>query len=188
MCRRACQHVRMYLGTPCGGEVLHVCIHCVSRETPDVTPCRTSPPMPVFCTCLVRNAWCNTMLKLGTIQRILAWPLRKDDTHTSRSVSKIFLAHEHNHIAFGWGPRRFPACLFGQVGVPQASRRPLSGLTERESPRRRKKVAHRCLWRLEETPARTPLAMQSSENKVPYRRGSHVNLAQSNERLTWATC
>ena len=24
--------------------------------------------------------------KLGTIQRRLAWPLRKDDTHTSRSV------------------------------------------------------------------------------------------------------
>ena len=28
----------------------------VSRETPDVTPCRTSPPMRVVRTCLARNA------------------------------------------------------------------------------------------------------------------------------------
>ena len=27
--------------------------------------------------------------KLGTIQIILAWPLRKDDTHKSRSVNKV---------------------------------------------------------------------------------------------------
>ena len=33
----------------------------VSHETPDVTPCRTPPPMPAFRTCLVRNAWCHTM-------------------------------------------------------------------------------------------------------------------------------
>ena len=39
--------------TPCGGEVLHV---DVSRATPDVKPCRTSPPMPVCRTCLARNA------------------------------------------------------------------------------------------------------------------------------------
>ena len=28
--------------------------------------------------------------KIGTIQRRLAWPLRKDDTHKSRSVPSIF--------------------------------------------------------------------------------------------------
>ena len=28
--------------------------------------------------------------KIGTIQRRLAWPLRKDDTHTSRSVNMVF--------------------------------------------------------------------------------------------------
>ena len=38
----------------------------VSRETPDVTPCRTSPPMPVFRTRLARNARCNTMSHLTT--------------------------------------------------------------------------------------------------------------------------
>ena len=29
----------------------------------------------------------GSSVKHGTIQRILAWPLRKDDTHTSRSVN-----------------------------------------------------------------------------------------------------
>ena len=38
----------------------------VSRETPDVAPCRTSPPMPFgFRTSLARNAWCNTMSPQG---------------------------------------------------------------------------------------------------------------------------
>ena len=36
----------------------------VLHETPDVTPCRTSAPMPFFRTCLARNAWCNTMSHL----------------------------------------------------------------------------------------------------------------------------
>ena len=36
----------------------------VSHEAPDVTPSRASPPMPVFRTCLARNAWCNTMSHL----------------------------------------------------------------------------------------------------------------------------
>ena len=36
----------------------------VSHETPDVTPCRTSPPMLFFRTRLARNAWCNTMSHL----------------------------------------------------------------------------------------------------------------------------
>ena len=30
-------------------------------------------------------------VKIGTIQRRLAWPLRKDDTHKSRSVTNFFL-------------------------------------------------------------------------------------------------
>jgi len=29
-------------------------------------------------------------VKIGTIQRRLAWPLRKDDTHKSRSVTHFF--------------------------------------------------------------------------------------------------
>ena len=30
----------------------------------------------------------GSSVKIGTIQIILAWPLRKDDTHKSRSVNK----------------------------------------------------------------------------------------------------
>ena len=41
---------------------------------------------------LVRNniVLSGTSVKIGTIQRRLAWPLRKDDTHKSRNGSKIF--------------------------------------------------------------------------------------------------
>ena len=31
----------------------------------------------------------GSSVKIGTIQRRLAWPLRKDDTHKSRSVNNI---------------------------------------------------------------------------------------------------
>ena len=33
----------------------------------------------------------GSSVKIGTIQRRLAWPLRKDDTHKSRSVSNIYI-------------------------------------------------------------------------------------------------
>ena len=33
----------------------------------------------------------RSSVKIGTIQRRLAWPLRKDDTHKSRSVHNFFL-------------------------------------------------------------------------------------------------
>ena len=32
----------------------------------------------------------GTSVKIGTIQRRLAWPLRKDDTHNSRSSIEVF--------------------------------------------------------------------------------------------------
>ena len=32
----------------------------------------------------------GSSVKIGTIQRKLAWPLRKDDTHKSRSVNIMF--------------------------------------------------------------------------------------------------
>ena len=34
----------------------------------------------------------GSSVKIGTIQRRLAWPLRKDDTHKSRSVNNFFVA------------------------------------------------------------------------------------------------
>ena len=44
-------------------------------------------------------------VKIGTIQRRLAWPLRKDDTHKSRSVNNFFSkcfcgSGQHLHLAF----------------------------------------------------------------------------------------
>ena len=44
-------------------------------------------------TCLVQHYLSDSLrgssVKIGTIQRRLAWPLRKDDTHKSRSVSNF---------------------------------------------------------------------------------------------------
>ena len=40
--------------------------------------------------CAQRHMSFGTSDKIGTIQRRLAWPLRKDDTHNSRNGSKIF--------------------------------------------------------------------------------------------------
>ena len=35
----------------------------------------------------------RSSVKIGTVQRRLAWPLRKDDTHKSRSDTSFFVAH-----------------------------------------------------------------------------------------------
>ena len=40
-------------------------------------------------------------VKIGTIQRRLAWPLRKDDTHKSRSVTNFF-AFLDSHLCVCW--------------------------------------------------------------------------------------
>ena len=65
----------------------------------------------------VQDSLRRSSVKLGTIQRILAWPLRKDDTHTSRSVN--------NEV--GKGARR-QALLFGRgddtVGTPHRAQIP----------------------------------------------------------------
>ena len=37
-----------------------------------------------------RSCLRGSSVKIGTIQRRLAWPLRKDDTHKSRSVNNFF--------------------------------------------------------------------------------------------------
>ena len=40
----------------------------------------------------------GSSVKIGTIQRRLAWPLRKDDTHKSRSVNNLFGDDNDNMI------------------------------------------------------------------------------------------
>ena len=39
--------------------------------------------------CQTLDSLRESSVKIGTIQRRLAWPLRKDDTHKSRSVNKL---------------------------------------------------------------------------------------------------
>ena len=53
----------------------------------------------------------GSSVKIGTIQRRLAWPLRKDDTHKSRSVNSSF------------GERRTIWPCQGQTQGSQAARR-----------------------------------------------------------------
>ena len=45
----------------------------------------------------------GSSVKIGTIQRRLAWPLRKDDTHKSRSVNNLNIYYVVYIIA-GGGP------------------------------------------------------------------------------------
>ena len=40
----------------------------------------------------------GSSVKIGTIQRRLAWPLRKDDTHKSRSVNNFFFIYLFFHL------------------------------------------------------------------------------------------
>ena len=42
----------------------------------------------------------GSSVKIGTIQRRLAWPLRKDDTHKSRSVNSSFAGIRHGRRRF----------------------------------------------------------------------------------------
>ena len=42
------------------------------------------------CRLLFLDSVRGSSVKIGTIQRRLAWPLRKDDTHKSRRVTKFF--------------------------------------------------------------------------------------------------
>ena len=57
----------------------------------------------------------GSSVKIGTIQRRLAWPLRKDDTHKSRSVNNfseiadvtlLSLGHQSGLMALRTGRRR----------------------------------------------------------------------------------
>ena len=57
-------------------------------------PCYILGPKPSLSEPLTRSS-----AKIGTIQRRLAWPLRKDDTHKSRSVNNFFFAQPFCNFA-----------------------------------------------------------------------------------------
>ncbi len=44
----------------------------------------------------------GSSVKIGTIQRRLAWPLRKDDTHKSRSVYNFLTLFLRNSNEIDW--------------------------------------------------------------------------------------
>ena len=57
----------------------------------------------------------RSSVKIGTIQRRLAWPLRKDDTHKSRSVNNFFFVASLIRLSAGaWIPRSTLAEVLGE--------------------------------------------------------------------------
>ena len=50
----------------------------------------------------------GTSVKIGTIQKRLAWPLRKDDTHKSRRVDYFLFRHQGADI--GLAPATTSVC------------------------------------------------------------------------------
>ncbi len=53
--------------------------------------CRNSYPVYINGKRMLSGVSSETSDKIGTIQRRLAWPLRKDDTHKSRNGPNFFL-------------------------------------------------------------------------------------------------
>ena len=83
----------------------------------------------------------GSSVKIGTIQRRLAWPLRKDDTHKSRSVNNFFLLSSKTKRRPSWSagrdePRRMhtkgPTARHPYTcgGIPQHSTLQHQGSTE----------------------------------------------------------
>ena len=56
---------------------------------------RSSNNTVVFLPLVELDSLRGSSVKIGTIQRRLAWPLRKDDTHKSRSVNNFFASALH---------------------------------------------------------------------------------------------
>ena len=61
----------------------------LSRHMPTIAEQLTASGIPLAIQAPL-DSLRGSSVKIGTIQRRLAWPLRKDDTHKSRSVSNFF--------------------------------------------------------------------------------------------------
>jgi hypothetical protein len=57
----------------------------------------------------------GSSVKIGTIQRRLAWPLRKDDTHKSRSVNNLLLAERLDTEGGCWDIHNERPVSFGRL-------------------------------------------------------------------------
>ena len=62
----------------------------------------------------------GSCVKIGTIQRRLAWPLRKDYTHKSRSVNIVYVMLRAKVIAGGRQFGRWNIRVFGWTGEPMS--------------------------------------------------------------------
>ena len=62
----------------------------------------------------------GSSVKIGTIQRRLAWPLRKDDTHKLRSDTSFFAHRDLRHVCADGRPVLLCRCVF-QGGGPCVS-------------------------------------------------------------------
>ena len=59
----------------------------------------------------------GTSDKIGTIQRRLAWPLRKDDTHKSRNGPNFFLPSHQSLVLLFFLPSHQSLVLLGHCGM-----------------------------------------------------------------------
>ena len=77
----------------------------------------------------------GSSVKLGTIQRILAWPLRKDDTHKSRSVNNFSAARGYSFTLAKEVSERLAS-----LALPPGAAGEVSALVERRIGERRAKT------------------------------------------------
>jgi len=70
-------------------------------EGSDVTPCHTSPPCRVRTMSAKVDSLRGSSVRIGTMQRRLAWPLRKDDTHKWRGINMFFVFLYKNNVCQG---------------------------------------------------------------------------------------
>ena len=92
-----------------------ILIICAHNEALRQLPSAYDPSRVLFDGTSLRSS-----AKIGTIQRRLAWPLRKDDTHKSRSVSNFFgklcsFSADHNFIGKAQGAELQPKALINPV-------------------------------------------------------------------------
>jgi hypothetical protein len=81
---------------PCGLQTRWASDSCIGCDTirscqnpSDSSRISKAQLSPASQLCMFSDSLRGSSVKIGTIQRRLAWPLRKDDTHKSRSVNNF---------------------------------------------------------------------------------------------------
>ena len=113
------------------GWAPEVMLNTLALDSPDV---KGNTPGKAIYDAHLGDSLLGSSVNIGTIQRRLTWPLRKDATHTSKSVSIILAARGYDvHL----GSRVHPAYIIILVSLvaPRVSAPPHSGNVNRESGR-----------------------------------------------------